>query len=84
MSLLVEKLILEIKRIRKENPNVNLRLDDDVLLVFFSELYDKQSFNISADFNANLKEYTTSAISKFTKMGGSWTSDHEIMLNTIL
>jgi hypothetical protein len=53
-------------------------------LIFFSELYNKQTFSISADFNSNLKDYTTSAISKFTKMGGSWTSDHEIMLNTIL
>jgi len=55
MSLLVEKLVLEIKRIRKDNPNVNLKLDDDVLLVFFSELHDKQTFSISAEFNSNLK-----------------------------
>lgn len=27
LSLLVEKLILEIKRIKKDNPNVNLNLD---------------------------------------------------------
>lgn len=84
MSILVEKLILELKRIRKENPNVKLSLDDDVLLVFFTELYNEQSLTISANFSQSLKEYTQSAISKFTKMGGNWTNDHELMLNTIL
>ncbi len=84
MSILIEKLILEIKRIRKENPSVKLSLDDDVLLVFFTELYEQQSLTISANFSQNLKEYTQSAISKFTKMGGNWTNDHELMLNTIL
>jgi len=36
MSILIEKLILEIKNIKKSNPSVQLNLDDDVLLVFFS------------------------------------------------
>ena len=84
MSLLVEKLILEIKRIQKDNPSVKLRLDDDVALIFFAELYDKQSVSISADFEANLKRYTDEAIRKFTNQGGQWTGDHEIMLNTVL
>ena len=84
MSLLVEKLILEIKRIQKENPSVRLRLDDDVALIFFAELYDKQSVSIAADFEANLKRYTDEAIRKFTNQGGSWTTDHEMMLNTVL
>lgn len=39
---------------------------------------------VSASFTQNLKEYTQTAISKFTQMGGNWTSDHELMLNTIL
>ena len=84
MSLLIEKLILEIKRVKKENPNVKLNLDDDVALVFFAELYDKQTVNISADFQSNLQRYTQEAIRKFTDLGGKWTSDHEIMLNTVL
>jgi hypothetical protein len=58
ISLLVEKLILEIKRIKKENPNVRLGLDDEIGLIFFTELYDKQNVNLSADFQANLKRYT--------------------------
>jgi hypothetical protein len=58
MSLLVEKLILEIKRIKKDNPNVFLSLDDEIGLIFFSELYDKQNVNLSGDFQSNLKKYT--------------------------
>jgi len=58
ISLLVEKLILEIKRIKKENPNVRLGLDDEIGLIFFTELYDRQNVNLSADFQANLKKYT--------------------------
>lgn len=84
MSLLIEKLILEIKRIQKENPSVRLGLDDDVALIFFAELYDRQSINISADFKANLERYTEDAIRKFTANGGKWTGEHEMMLNTVL
>jgi hypothetical protein len=36
LSLLVEKLIVELKRLRKENPHLNLSLEDDVKLIFFT------------------------------------------------
>lgn len=52
--------------------------------MFFTELYGQQNLKISSTFNQNLKDYTQAAISKFTKMGGNWTNDHELMLNTIL
>lgn len=84
MSILIEKLVLEIKNIKTANPSVQLNLDDDVLLIFFTELYGQQTMKISATFTENLKEYTQTAISKFTQMGGNWTNDHELMLNTIL
>ena len=84
MSVLIEKLILEIKRIKQTNPSLQLSLDDDVLLVFFTELYDQQNLKNSATFIQNLREYTQSAVSKFTQMGGNWAHDHELMLNTIL
>ena len=83
LSVLIEKLILEIKRIKKENSSLKLNLDDDVLLVFFTELYDQQ-FKSQTSFSQSLKEYTQTAVSKFTQMGGNWTYDHELMLNTIL
>ena len=84
MSLLVEKLIIEIKRLKKENPNIKLALDDEVGLIFFTELYDRSNVNLSSDFQANLKKYTEDAIRRFTKSGGKWTTDHEVMLNTVL
>ncbi len=31
-----------------------------------------------------MKEYTQTAIAKFKKIGGLWTNDHELMLNTVL
>lgn len=71
MSLLVEKLVIELKRIKKDNPNVKLSLDDDISYIFFSELYDgKAGNNLSGDFKANLQKYTEDAISKFTRNGG--------------
>lgn len=50
MSVLIEKLILEIKRIKQSNPSLQLSLDDDVILVFFTELYDQQNLRNSATF----------------------------------
>jgi hypothetical protein len=36
LSLLVEKLITELKRIKTDNPNLILKLEDDVRLIFFT------------------------------------------------
>jgi hypothetical protein len=84
MSLLVEKLILEIKRIKKDNPNVKLSLDNEIGLIFFTELFDKVNLNLSGDFQSNLQKYVDQAIVKFTQNGGQWTNDHQLMLHTVL
>lgn len=36
LSLLVEKLIAEIKRIKAANQSITLNLDEDIQLIFFS------------------------------------------------
>jgi len=36
LSILVEKLISEIKSIKRDNPSVKLNLDEDLHLIFFS------------------------------------------------
>lgn len=54
LSLLVEKLIIELKRLKRESPNLNLQLEDNVRLIFFTEL-EKESNLVSADFNLRLK-----------------------------
>ena len=38
LSLLVEQLIMELKRVKRDQPNINLQLEDDVKLIFFNEL----------------------------------------------
>jgi hypothetical protein len=85
LSLLVEKLVNELKLIKKNNPNIKFNLDDDIAFMFFSELYTSQPRgNLAGNFEENLKKFTETAISKFTKNGGQWTSDHEFMLHTVL
>jgi hypothetical protein len=37
LSLLVEKLIIELKRV-KEKTSIDLNLDEDIKLIFFSDL----------------------------------------------
>lgn len=39
MTILVEKLITELKRIKSENKNINLNLDEEIQLIFFTELF---------------------------------------------
>ncbi len=39
MTILVEKLIGELKRIKSQNSNVQLNLDEDIQLIFFTELF---------------------------------------------
>ena len=55
MSILIEKLILEIKRIKKEYANVKLGLDEDVTLLFFTELFDEQNLSVPSNFTQSLR-----------------------------
>lgn len=82
LSLLVEKLIVEMKRLRKDNPSLNVQLEDDVKLIFFSEL-DGGSNVVGGDFNAKLKSFSDSVYRKFESLG-NWSFDHQMMLNSFL
>jgi hypothetical protein len=82
LSLLVEKLVVELKRLRKENPSLRLNLEEDIQLLFLTELGGTANF--TGDFAANLRNYTDSALKKFTALGGNWSKDHELTLYTIL
>lgn len=82
LSLLIEKLILELKRIRKDNPNISLQLEDDVKLIFFTEI-EQGSNLVSGDFNAKLKSFADSVYRKFESLG-NWSIDHQMMLNSFL
>lgn len=69
-----------MRRLRKENPNLNIKLDDDTL-IFFNN--DKNNFNEN-DFGNTLNVYTTSALSKLKTNNGVWNNEHEILLSTML
>ena len=79
---MIEKLIVEMKRIQKANPNLNLQLEDDVRLIFFTDL-EQGSNLVSGDFNAKLKSFADSVYRKFESLG-NWSIDHQMMLNSFL
>lgn len=81
-AILIEKLITELKRIKEENPRINLHLDEDIKLIFGSELNTSSNL-VGGDFNKLISEYSTTVQSKFKSMGG-WTMDHQFMLNSFL
>lgn len=82
LSLLVEKLITELKRLKKDTPGLHLQLEDDVKLIFFTEL-NQPTEAVSPDFNARLKSFSDSVYRKFESLG-SWSLDHQVMLNSFL
>lgn len=82
LSLLVEKLIVELKRIKKTNPSVKYELEEDVSLLFFSEL-EGTSANLNTDLSHKLKTFSDSVNRKFESLG-SWSTDHQLMLNSFL
>ena len=84
-AVLIDQLVAEIKRIKNTNPNVNLQLNEDVTLMFFSDLLDGNKLqSVSADLGAQLKSYKESQKSKLFSLGTTWTNEHNLMINTIL
>jgi hypothetical protein len=81
LSLLVEKLILELKRIKSSNPAINFELEDDVKLIFFAEL--DTAARMEGDLAGKLKSFSESVNRKFESLG-SWSLDHQLMLNSFL
>lgn len=82
LSMLVEQLIMELKNVKKANPNVQFNLDDDVKLIFFSEL-ESSSRSVGDDFNMKMKQFSDSIYRKFESLG-HWSYDHQLMLNSFL
>jgi hypothetical protein len=79
---LVEQLIVELKRVKKENPSLSLNLEDDVKLIFFTEL-DQNNRLVGEEFNAKLKSFSDSVYRKFESLG-NWSFDHQMMLSSFL
>ena len=84
MSLLVEKRVGELKRIKKTNSNLKIELDEDVQPIFFSEFLDGQAGNLGEELNKQLVSYRESVYNNLLRTGKTWGTDHEAIFNTIL
>lgn len=71
-----------MKRLQKTNPNIKFDLEDDVRLIFFSEL-DGTGSALEGDLTNKLKSFSDSVYRKFQSLG-SWSMDHQLMLNSFL
>ena len=80
LSILVEKLIAELRRV-KQKTGVNFELDEDIRLIFFNEL--NSSVPLEGDLLQKLQNYSNHVNRQFQSLG-SWTSDQEIMLKSFL
>jgi len=53
-----------MKRLKRDNPNLTLALEDDVRLMFFSDL-EGSTRPMEGDFNLKLKSFSDSVNRKF-------------------
>jgi hypothetical protein len=80
MSVLVEKLIGELKRI-KQRVGVNFELDEDIRLIFFNEL--ESSVPLEGELLKKLQTYSSHVNRQFQSLG-TWTTDQQLMLKSFL
>lgn len=80
LSLLVEKLIMELKRIR-ETSKIDLQLDEDIKLIFFAEL--KAQSQLEGALAQQIQSYSGKVMRQFESLG-SWSVEHQLMLNSFL
>lgn len=62
---------------------MQLQLDEEIQLIFFSELFGG-NVDLREEISSQLKSYRETAFSKLYAIGKSWSTDHEIMFNTII
>lgn len=80
LSLLVEKLIMELKRIR-ETSKIDLQLDEDIKLIFFAEL--RSQSQLEGALAQQIQSYSGKVMRQFESLG-SWSIEHQLMLNSFL
>lgn len=80
LSLLVEKLIMELKRIR-ETSKIDLQLDEDIKLIFFAEL--KAQSQLEGALAQQIQSYSGRVMRQFESLG-NWSVEHQLMLNSFL
>lgn len=81
-AVLIDKLVMEIKKLRQTNPNPSYRIDQDLIQIFGEQL-DPISSKYGNNYNQLLDEYSKSIYSRFN-MHGTWTLDHQRMLREFI
>ncbi len=82
LSLLVEKLIGELRNIKQTNPNLKFNLDEDLQLIFFSDAFGGSKLNES--LTSQLRSYRESQYNRLRSLGSNWGNDHDIFISSIL
>lgn len=82
LSLLVEKLIGELRSIKKSNPSLKFNLDEDLQLIFFSDAFGGGRLNES--LTGQLHSYKESQYSRLRSLGGNWSNDHDLFISSVL
>jgi hypothetical protein len=82
LSVLVDKLLGELRLIKQRDPNYKFNLDEDTQLIFFGEAFGKG--NLNEDLNSQLRSYKESQYTKLLALGNTWSTDHELIVSTIL
>lgn len=78
---MIEKLLNELKRIKKNYNNVKFELGNDVSL-FFPEL--EGGNKPAGNFQDLLNQYTKENASRFNSLGANWANDHQLIIYTVL
>ena len=84
LTLLVEKLIGELKRLKREDSRIRFGLEEDIQLIFFGEFYDGSSGKLDEDLSKQMLSYRESIQNNLLKYGKQWGTDHELILSTVL
>lgn len=74
----------EIRRIRRENPSLQLNLSEDTLLIFLLETNGVSSVNLANSFKDSLQEYINNSLRKLTTLEGEWVNENALMVNTVI
>lgn len=81
-AVLIDKLLMELKKVKLNNPNVKMQLDHDIMHLFGDQL-DPISQKYGNNYNQLLDEYSKAIYSKFNSYG-TFTLDHQRMLREFI
>lgn len=81
-AVLIDKLVMELRRMKQSNPNSQYKIDPELVMIFGNQL-DPISSKFSNNVNELLDEYSKTIFARFN-MYGTWTNDHQRMLKEFI